>query len=155
MAAPIVTPPQGAQKPVAVDPYASPAEYLQAKGWKNMGPPDWESTVWLDPSKPLVARYEKIPIMAPHLADDGQSVEVRQVEVQNPKNSGQSKILGYQVAFHPPVEGVPLRHALQAELERQRLEELKEARKGSLHVPGENPNKTVFQPTGTGFESRK
>ena len=41
----------------AASPHTDPVEFLLSKGWKCLGNPAWESSLWLDPEQPLVAHY--------------------------------------------------------------------------------------------------
>ena len=126
MANATATAPAAQQRGGQPDPYTDPASYLQSKGWKCLGNPDWPSAGWLDPSKPLTEEKSEVPVMAPHLVPDGVTpegkpkfkYEIRQVQVQDGTGVTGQKVPAFRTHIRPKVEPIPMQEALMIQLER-------------------------------------
>lgn len=94
----------------AYDPYVSPAEYLRSRGWKPLGPIAWESTRWLDPTKPTdtLGTYHLEPCFA--LTQKG---ERKRVQAQI--GDGEKRDVEQSV-WSPPATPMTLVDALQCQL---------------------------------------
>lgn len=116
----------------APSPHDSGAEYLLAKGWKCLGRPSWEHSLWLDPTKPLVSGYTEEPCMydaeiREEYVEDGKvKTRFRTEKRQIMTNSGHggAPVAARRAVFHPAVTPMSLQQALFCQLTRDAQDDL-------------------------------
>ena len=120
--------PQNQNKPGGghPDPHASPLDYLQAKGWKPIGLPEWQHCLWLDPSKPSTdvwteeKRFIKTAEQTGVDANGKPTYRVVEKQVMAQDGSGSSQLVRpvTQWCFTGKVEPVGTQYALLIQMER-------------------------------------
>jgi hypothetical protein len=117
-------PPPGAPN----DPYRDQPAYLASKGWRCLGNPEWNSSLWLDPDQPLVARYSEEPCMyevevREEYTDERDGLvkvrykkEMRQIMAQDGR--GGASQAARRTVYHPKVTPVNLAQAMMIQMER-------------------------------------
>lgn len=102
---------EGYEESGTPDPYDDGAGFLLAHGWKPLGNPRHQNTIWRDPTKPLRASATTEPIMV---------VGEKGVKEQLMCRTGKGKKVapGERVVIIPPVRPMSLQEALQEQLER-------------------------------------
>lgn len=125
----------------ALNPVTDQIAYLQSKGWRVVGNPEWESSRWFDPLQPLVSFYTEEPCnyqveVREEYTDEqtGQirfrwKTETRQVLAQDGRGGAQQA--ARRAVYHP--KGTPLSRtdamALQTERDMRELLAAEEARR--------------------------
>lgn len=118
---------------VPANPHTDPTEYLFSKGWKCLGNPSWESSLWLDPEQPLTSYYSEEKCMYQASVreqyvdpSDGQrktrfKIEERQVLAQT--GDGGAPQGAVRQVFHPAVTPVLQSEALLRQVQRDAAEQ--------------------------------
>jgi hypothetical protein len=114
---------------------ASQVAYLQSHGWRCLGNPLWQDSLWLDPTQPLVAHYTEEPCLyqvevpEEYVDETTRKVAVRykteQRQILAQDGRGGAPVAARRSVYHP--KGVPLRMpaALETQLERDAREVLR------------------------------
>ncbi len=117
-----------------IDPNKDAIAYLQAKGWKCLGNPEWASALWLDPTQPLVAFSTREKIMYTTSipeeyidADGRRRTRFKQEERQILAQTGDGGALqgATREVYHPAVVPVSVSYALMVQMERDAMETTK------------------------------
>lgn len=124
---------QTQQRPSEANPYSEPSAYLLGKGWKCLGHPDWQNSLWLDPTQPLVSRYDRKPIMVekqvrqpyrdPKTGQEAYRYVTEQQQVMAQDGSGGAPVQAWQSVYVPKGVPVPMTQALQVQIERDAIEQ--------------------------------
>jgi hypothetical protein len=122
-------------EPAAPDMYESPIAYLKAKGWRCLGPPEWPTSLWIDPTRPIekqtheeVCRDYVRRQKAGEFGRDGSPVfsyEKEDLKAQDGSGVPGQTLPIKQVVVDFPAEPVPLPIAIQIEREREYVVEKK------------------------------
>ncbi len=122
-------------KASTLDPFSSPAAWLQEKGWLCLGMPEWPSSGWLDPEAPAtyttttvkVEGYVRRHVSGQQNADGSPVVQVVKEQLYAQDGSGiqGQKIPIEQTKVHFPAEPVGMPQALQIQRARDLAEQAK------------------------------
>jgi hypothetical protein len=110
------------------DPFAG-QKYLKAKGWKALGSMRDRRTLWRDPLGTQVEKYEKVPVLAPHVA--GKEMRIGPVMVKDANNS---PVPCEQTRVTPVSREYSLNDALRLQLDRDEAAEKAKANAESKKV---------------------
>ncbi len=117
-----------------IDPHKDAIAYLQQKGWRCLGNPEWASALWLDPTQPLIAYSTREKIMYTTTvpeeymdADGRRKTRFKSEERQILAQTGDGGALqgATREVYHPAVVPVGVSYALMVQLERDALETTK------------------------------